>query len=191
MLMWIIWAFDCIYVELLWPGSFCGYWERVISFVEKNVSSASVLLSLLLAFRLPNRSWIINNQVITLHAQYLFFILPIWKTVLDTIYQFWRMQYLSNLKCKNCTRVMRTLTFLPFPSCHSPLHRRTCHKSQTQAGSGSPPEPSRETCPPTTCVLCGSRTWMPRNRRSEVMTTKLMLQLQPNQNVCFGHSHHL
>lgn len=86
---------------------------------------------------------------------------------------------------------MGMLMFLPFPSCHSPLHRRTCHKSQTRAGSGSPPEPSRETCPPTTCVLCGSRTWMPQNHRSEVMTTKLMLQLQLNQNVCFGHSHHL
>lgn len=68
--------------------------------------------------------------------------------------------------------------FAPFPPCHSPHHRRRCHKSQTQAGSGSLPEPSRETFQPKTCVLYGSRTWMPQNHKSGVIRTKLRLFLQ-------------
>lgn len=53
-----------------------------------------------------------------------------------------------------------------FSSCHSPLHKRKCHRSQTRADSGSLPEPSRETCPLRTCVSCGSGTWRPQNHRS-------------------------
>lgn len=63
-------------------------------------------------------------------------------------------------------RVIWAKAKLIFSSCHSPLHKRKCHRSQTRADSGSLPEPSRETCPLRTCVSCGSGTWRPQNHRS-------------------------
>lgn len=72
-----------------------------------------------------------------------------------------------------------------FPSCYSPHHKRKCHMSQTQAGSESLLEPSRETCQPRTCALCGTRTWMPQNHKSVEEGIESGAILQVNWNVFF------
>lgn len=85
--------------------------------------------------------------------------------------------------CLRLLALKMTLVLTGFKP-YSPHQRRRCHRFQTRAGSGSPPEPSMETCPPKTCVLCASETLMPRNHRSAASITEWSQMAKDTEMVC-------
>lgn len=130
-------------------------------------------------------------MVITLSKVCWHFALVIWRLFPRSIYttytrtlliiyrtNMWNCPTNFMLVLKNASESIWNIKLVLGGQCHSPRRMRMCRRSRTQADSGSPPVPSRERCPPTTCASCGSGTWMPRNHRSEGMTTELLSWLQ-------------